>query len=78
MPIGVGGTLAHLLAIDYALRPVLLALGAHHVVGGLFLLDTVIKREPDGELSLEGQAQGRLDRAVTDFAVSLRRRGVSV
>lgn len=78
LPIVVGGTLAHLLAIDYALRPVLASLGAQHVVGGLFLLDTLITRQADGELSIELQARGRLDRAVRDFAVSLRRRGLSL
>jgi FMN reductase len=34
LPLATGGTLAHVLAIDYALRPVLMSLGAHHVVQG--------------------------------------------
>jgi FMN reductase len=75
LPIGVGGTLAHVLAIDYALRPVLLALGAQHVVGGLFLLETLLERGLDGALAIDIQAQTRLDRAVADFVLSLRRHG---
>ena len=78
LPIAVGGTLAHLLTIDYALRPVLLALGAQHVVGGLFVLDSVLERRPDGAFALETQAQTRLDRAVADFVVSVRRHGLPI
>jgi FMN reductase len=40
LPLATGGTLAHLLAVDYALRPVLSVLGARHIVEGTFLLDS--------------------------------------
>ncbi|GAA3701432.1 NADPH-dependent FMN reductase [Nonomuraea antimicrobica] len=43
VPIATGGTVAHLLAVDYALRPVLSVLGARHVTRGLFVLDTQIE-----------------------------------
>src|SRR5690349_21815008 len=36
LPLATGGTLAHVLSIDYALRPVLKSLDALHVVAGLF------------------------------------------
>ncbi|SDJ19116.1 NADPH-dependent FMN reductase [Nonomuraea jiangxiensis] len=42
VPIATGGTQGHLLAVDYALRPVLSVLGARHVTRGLFVLDTQI------------------------------------
>jgi FMN reductase len=42
LPLATGGTIGHLLAVDYALRPVLLALGASYVVPGRFLLDSDI------------------------------------
>jgi FMN reductase len=42
VPVATGGTSAHLLAVDYALRPVLSVLGARHVTRGLFVLDTQI------------------------------------
>jgi FMN reductase len=40
LPLATGGTLAHLLAVDYALRPVLSVLGARHIAEGTFLLDS--------------------------------------
>jgi len=48
LPLLTGGGPGHALAVDYALRPVLSALGAHHVVQGAFVLDKHIERTPDG------------------------------
>jgi FMN reductase len=39
LPLLTGGSTAHVLALDYALRPVLSALGADHVLPGRFVLD---------------------------------------
>jgi len=39
LPIATGGTIAHLLSIDYALRPVLYALCADKVLAGRFIID---------------------------------------
>lgn len=36
LPVATGGTLAHLLAVEYALKPVLSALGARHILSGVF------------------------------------------
>ncbi|MCS0639773.1 NADPH-dependent FMN reductase [Streptomyces sp. LP05-1] len=45
LPLATGGSPAHVLMLDYALRPVVHSLGARHVVQGFFLLDTHL--EPD-------------------------------
>ncbi|MEW2067742.1 NADPH-dependent FMN reductase [Streptomyces sp. NPDC007346] len=39
LPLATGGSTAHVLALDYALRPVAHSLGARHVVQSFFLLD---------------------------------------
>lgn len=39
LPLATGGSTAHVLAIDYALRPVLSSMGAAHIVPGWFTLD---------------------------------------
>lgn len=39
LPIALGGSLAHSLVIDYALRPVLVAMGASHILQGVYLID---------------------------------------
>lgn len=48
LPIVTGGSPAHVLAIDYALRPVLSSLGADHIVPGWFVLDRHISETVDG------------------------------
>ncbi|MGW7362516.1 NADPH-dependent FMN reductase [Streptomyces sp. NPDC054841] len=71
LPIATGGSLAQVLTIDYALRPVLSALGARHVVAGRFLLDTAIERRPGGGVRLQPDTEGELFRAVDDFVDAL-------
>jgi FMN reductase len=73
LPLVTGGTLAHVLAIDYALRPVLFALSALHVVNGLFILDKLIERRAGGGLDVNPEIHARLEGVVTDFVTSLRR-----
>lgn len=45
MPLATGGTLAHVLALDYGLRPVLQSLGARHIVQSYFVLQNEIETE---------------------------------
>jgi len=48
IPIAVGGTNHHLLAIDYALKPVFSALGATSISQGVFILDKQIEHKEQG------------------------------
>jgi FMN reductase len=73
LPLATGGTVAHVLAIDYALRPVLASLGALHIVGGLFLHDKLLERTEAGELAIEADLARRLDGVVDEFARAVRR-----
>ncbi|MGW1816143.1 NADPH-dependent FMN reductase [Streptomyces sp. NPDC002125] len=52
LPLATGGSTAHVLAIDYALRPVLSSMGAAHIVPGWFTLDKDITAGVDGTLSI--------------------------
>ncbi|MDQ0815331.1 FMN reductase [Streptomyces sp. B3I7] len=47
LPLATGGSQAHVLAIDYALRPVLSSMGATHIVPGWFTLDRDIAHGTD-------------------------------
>ena len=73
LPLVTGGTLSHVLAIDYALRPVLSSLGAQHVVGGLFILDKLLDCRPAGGLEINSEIRERLTHTIADFVVSLQR-----
>ncbi|MFI9113851.1 NADPH-dependent FMN reductase [Streptomyces venezuelae] len=71
LPLVTGGSLAHVLTIDYALRPVLAALGARHVTAGRFVLDSSVERG-SGPDRLRPEAELDLYQAVDEFADALR------
>lgn len=67
LPIATGGSNAHLLALDYALRPVLAALGARVVVESLFVADSQLTVAEDGGLTLDPAIQQRFDSALVSL-----------
>jgi FMN reductase len=70
LPLLTGGAPVHALALDYALRPVLVALGARHVVTGLFLLDKQIDRTPGG-VALGPDTRAAVEAALRELVVAL-------
>lgn len=73
LPLAVGGTIAHVLSIDYALRPVLQSLDALHIVPGLFALDKQITVKDDGSVDLDPDLSGKLDGVIRAYHVALKR-----
>lgn len=72
LPLATGGTLAHVLALDYALRPVLQSLEPRHIVTGLFLLDQWIRVGENGVAQLTDEAAPRLESITQGFIDGLR------
>jgi FMN reductase len=77
LPLVTGGTPAHILAVDYALRPVLASMGAH-VGQGYFLLDQLIGEGPGGDTRIAPGAERLLLGILDAFSVSLAFRPVTV
>lgn len=75
LPLLVGGTLSHVLTIDYAVRPMLQSLDPRLIVSGLFVLDKSIEVGPEVRLSTEVAAQ--LERVTQAFIDGLRAHGDS-
>ncbi|UUN29937.1 NADPH-dependent FMN reductase [Streptomyces sp. FIT100] len=71
LPLATGGTTAHVLAIDYALRPVLSSMGAAHIVPGWFTLDQDITVDDDGTLSVAPDAAEGLVQVTDRFSAAL-------
>ena len=67
LPLATGGSPAHFLALDYALKPVLSALGARHVLDGVFATDAQLR-----SLDLNSTAGGLCARARTARAAGPR------
>lgn len=74
LPIATGGTIAHLLAIDYALKPVLSELKARHILGGVYAVDKQLELQPGGSIQVDQEIDQRLKHSLRDFveAINLR------
>lgn len=74
LPLATGGSAAHLLALDYALKPVLSALGARDILDAVYASDTQIPTV-DGEYRVDADIDARVDgslRGVIERAAQFR------
>ncbi|MFT4268805.1 MAG: NADPH-dependent FMN reductase [Xenophilus sp.] len=68
LPLATGGSPHHMLALDYALRPVLQSLGARHILPGLYASDVQVALTPEGAHQLQVELFDRLAEAVQALA----------
>ncbi|WP_374969335.1 NADPH-dependent FMN reductase [Terrabacter sp. BE26] len=74
LPVATGGSPAHVLALDYALRPVLVSLGAEHVTQGWFVLASEVTLYPqDAGVLLAESAARNLHLVTESFLTHLAR-----
>ena len=73
LPLATGGSVAHALALDYALRPVLTSMQARHVVNGFLVLDQFIESPTTSDLSaIHEDAEPALGKIVEGFLEGLQ------
>jgi FMN reductase len=63
LPIATGGSPAHLLALEYGLKPVLSALGARHILAGVYATDKHVRIDEHGHADIDEGVAIRLDDA---------------
>jgi FMN reductase len=78
LPIATGGSPSHLLAIDYALKPVLSAMGATDLLQGVYVVDTEATIGADGVAVLAEPVATRLNDQIDQLADGIRRRFTKV
>jgi FMN reductase len=67
-PIAVGGTIAHLLSIDYALKPVLSTLGARTILAGVYIVDSQLQKQNSGEYAfIDSEIEQRFQNSVYEL-----------
>ncbi len=75
LPIATGGSIAHMLAVDYALKPVLSALKAQEMLHGIFAEDSQIAYgEGSAQAQLAPVLEQRLNESLEHFYSALARR----
>jgi len=67
LPLATGGSPHHMLALDYALRPVLQSLAARHILPGVYATDSQLPRSLDGVYEPAADISARLDEAVASL-----------
>ncbi|HEY8977576.1 MAG TPA: NADPH-dependent FMN reductase [Burkholderiaceae bacterium] len=72
LALGTGGSAAHLLALDYALRPVLAALGARHILDSVYAVDAQFAPHAIHGHVAHDDIVRRIERALADAPVALR------
>lgn len=70
LPTASGGSLAHVLALDYGLRPVLQSMGARHIVQSQFVPEAHV-RVVDGGVEIGEETEQTLREAIHHFRWSL-------
>ena len=65
LPLATGGSPHHMLALDYALRPVLQSLGARHILPGVYATDAQVTLTPEDAYVIQPDIEARLDEAVS-------------
>ncbi|MFI5658286.1 NAD(P)H-dependent oxidoreductase [Streptomyces sp. NPDC051684] len=78
LPLATGGSTAHVLALDYALRPVLNSMGPHHILPGWFTLDRDVTVGEGGELIVAEPSAAALAEVTDRFSVALGGRTVAL
>ncbi|HEY2512522.1 MAG TPA: NADPH-dependent FMN reductase [Polyangiaceae bacterium] len=73
LTLATSGGPAHVMAIDYALRPVLMSLGAHHVEPSWVIMEQGISKQQDGKYELTAETRGKLDEMAGRFSGYLKR-----
>jgi FMN reductase len=74
LPIATGGSIVHLLAIDYALKPVLSVLGATDLLQGVYAIDEQVKWIEPGDFWLHEELRARLNGALDQLTTGVKSR----
>jgi FMN reductase len=71
LPLATGGSPSHQLAIDYALKPVLSALGASDILQGVYIVEKQVTIGGDGSAVFADEVKERFDAALGELKGSL-------
>lgn len=72
LPMAMGGTLAHHLSIDYALKPLMTALGATMILTGMFVVDSQVSWNGNGELEMQEEVAARHARTLEQLVSTIK------
>lgn len=72
LPLATGGSQSHMLALDYALRPVLASLGPRHILPSIYATADQLPWHPDQGLQPAAPIAARIDEGVAHLSGALQ------
>ncbi|MED3623541.1 NADPH-dependent FMN reductase [Neobacillus thermocopriae] len=78
LPITSGGTISHLLSLEYAFKPLFSILGAREIFQGVYLVDSQVSYSEDEITFMDEQMKERLEWAINELQSALEAKVVSV
>lgn len=67
LPIVIGGSINHLLSIDYAMKPLFSAMGATHIQRGVYVVSSQIQFDQHAQIQLDSEIEERLQVSIQEL-----------
>lgn len=77
LPVAIGGSISHLLAIDYSLKPVVTALGSTHITQTIFVVDKDVEKLENAQYALNDEIKERIT-VQADYVANFHKTTVTV
>jgi FMN reductase len=72
LPVATGGSQSHMLALDYALRPVLASLGPRHILPSIYATSKQLPWHPERGLQPDGAIAARIEDGIEHLHAELQ------
>jgi FMN reductase len=72
LPVATGGSQSHMLALDYALRPVLASLGPRHILPSIYATSRQLPWHPEEGLQPDAAIAERIDAGIEHLSAELQ------
>ena len=72
LPIATGGSIAHLLSLEYAYKPLFSVLGAQKIPQGVYIVDSQFSYSGEEITFIDSKIKNRLQTAIYDLSLSLQ------
>lgn len=73
LPIATGGTISHLLSIDYVMKPLFSAMGATHILRGVYVVSSQIQFDEQGDIQLDSEIEKRLQTSIQELVSAMKK-----
>ncbi|GAA6620105.1 NADPH-dependent FMN reductase [Scytonema sp. NUACC26] len=74
LPIATGGSINHLLSIDYAMKPLFSTMGATHILRGVYVVSSQIQFDEQGHIQLDTEIEERLQISIQELINTVKQK----